>query len=261
MAIDKLQSSRFEMKYIIPEDVALRVRYFVQSYLELDEHCVGRPNFSYPVHSLYLDSPDLKLYWDTINGTKNRFKLRIRFYDDDPAAPVFFEVKRRMNNCIMKQRASVPRAAADAILAGQMPAAADLLSKSGKDETALLHFIDLMQQIRARPNAHVAYYREAYLPHDGNSARLTMDRFVRIEPAFIGNPVTAMDHPTLVWERLVVLELKFTNHFPNWFGELVRHFQLRQSGAAKYADGILRVGEGCFRPRTAALAGGLALAV
>jgi SPX domain protein involved in polyphosphate accumulation len=102
MPKDKLQKSRFEQKYIITEEQALQIRDFVQAYLELDENGVGKPNFSYPVHSLYLDSNDLKLYWTTINGDKNRFKLRIRFYNNKPETPVFFEIKRRMNNCIMK---------------------------------------------------------------------------------------------------------------------------------------------------------------
>ena len=53
---DKLQASRFEQKYIIGEETALQIREFVRSYLELDENGVGKPNYSYPVHSLYLDS-------------------------------------------------------------------------------------------------------------------------------------------------------------------------------------------------------------
>jgi len=92
-----------ELKYLIPEATALLVRDFVRSYLAMDEFSVGRPNYSYPVHSLYLDSDDLKLYWRTINGDKNRFKLRLRYYSAQPGTPVFFEIKRRMNNCILKQ--------------------------------------------------------------------------------------------------------------------------------------------------------------
>ena len=98
MAKDKLQASRFEQKYIINEETALQIREFVRSYLELDENGVGKPNYSYPVHSLYLDSDKLTLYWRTINGDKNRFKLRLRFYNNNPDTPVFFEIKRRMNN-------------------------------------------------------------------------------------------------------------------------------------------------------------------
>jgi len=90
MATDRMQQQRFELKYLITEDMALRVRDFVRCYLGMDEYSVGKPNYSYPVHSLYLDSDDLKLYWDTINGNKNRFKLRLRYYDSGPKSPVFF---------------------------------------------------------------------------------------------------------------------------------------------------------------------------
>ncbi len=63
MPIDKLQTSRYEQKYIIGEEIALRIRDFVRAYLELDENGVGKPEFSYPVHSLYLDSDELTTLW------------------------------------------------------------------------------------------------------------------------------------------------------------------------------------------------------
>src|SRR6476660_5678276 len=144
---DKLQASRFEQKYIITEDVALQVREFVRSYLELDENGVGKPNYSYPVHSLYLDSDDLKLYWSTINGDKNRFKLRLRFYNNNPDTPVFFEIKRRMNNCIMKQRGGVRRDAVDWLLAGHLPEPAHLVSRDPRQQLALPNFCKLTQDL------------------------------------------------------------------------------------------------------------------
>ena len=51
----------------------------------------------------------LRLGYRTINGDKNRYKLRLRFYEDNPHAPVFFEIKRRMNDAIMKQRCGIKR--------------------------------------------------------------------------------------------------------------------------------------------------------
>ena len=42
---------------------------------------------------------------------------------------------------------------------------------------------------------------------------------------------------------MVILELKFTNRFPDWFKELVRIFGLAQCGAAKYAGGVELMGE------------------
>jgi hypothetical protein len=248
MATDKMQASRFEQKYIITEEVALQVRDFVRSYLELDENGVGKPNFSYPVHSLYLDSDDLKTYWETINGNKNRYKLRLRFYNSLPDSPVFFEIKRRMNNCIMKQRGGVRRAAVDEVLAGRLPQPADMVSKDPKHLMALHNFTRLVIEIGARPKVHIAYSREAYVPHDDNSARLTMDREVRSEPELTARLSTEMIAPVLVWGKDVVLELKFTNRFPDWMRELVRVFSLRQCGAAKYVDGVALQGEWRLKP-------------
>ena len=93
MPRDRLQRQRFEQKYILTEDQAEAAREFVSAHLELDENGIGKPHYSYPVHSLYLDSGLLDTFWATINGDKNRYKLRLRFYDDYPDTPVFFELK------------------------------------------------------------------------------------------------------------------------------------------------------------------------
>ena len=82
------------------------------------------------------------------------------------------------------------------------------------------------------------YLREAYVPHDDNSCRLTMDRQVCSDPEPVLRLCTKMVNPICVWGEAVVVELKFTNRFPNWFGDLVRVFGLKQCGAAKYADGV-----------------------
>jgi len=240
---DKLQASRFEQKYIISEELALQIREFVRSYLELDENGVGKSNYSYPVHSLYLDSDDLKFYWKTINGDKNRFKLRLRFYNDNLDTPVFFEIKRRMNNCILKQRGGVRRDAVQDLLNGHFPAPVHLVSNNPKQLLALENFCQLMHEHQAKPKVHIAYLREAYVPHDDNSARLTLDRMVSAEAETVALLSTQMRNPVIVWGKEVVLELKFTNRFPEWFGDLVRVFGLRQCGAAKYVDGAALLGE------------------
>src|SRR5213596_713620 len=151
MAEDKMQQQRFELKYIIKEDVARTVRDFVSGYLEIDEYGATLPNFSYPVHSLYLDSDELHLYQTTINGDKNRIKLRLRFYDNRSEAPIFFEIKRRMNNIISKQRGGVRRDAVDWLLAGHLPEPAHLVSRDPRQQVALQNFCRLTQDIRAKP--------------------------------------------------------------------------------------------------------------
>jgi hypothetical protein len=243
MAEDKMQQQRFELKYIISEATALAAREFVSSYLEIDEYGATLPNFSYPVHSLYLDSDDLHLYQTTINGDKNRYKLRLRFYDNRAEAPIFFEIKRRMNSIIAKQRGGVRRDAAGWLLSGQLPEPAHLVSRDPRQLVALQNFCNLMHDIRARPKAHIAYLREAWISPRDNSVRVTLDRAVRCEPEPFARLNTRMDNPVGVFDREVILELKFTDRFPDWFKQLVRVFGLMQCGAAKYVEGVARVGE------------------
>jgi hypothetical protein len=234
----RLQQQRFELKYVIGEQKARRIRDYISSFLELDKNCVGKPNLSYAVHTLYIDSDHLQTYRDTLNGSKNRFKLRIRYYTDDPETPVFLEIKRRLDNCIRKQRAAVRREAVPAILAGQLPPPSVLASPNPRQLIGLQDFCRLVQHFEAKPKVHVSYLREAYLPLKENSTRVTMDRLVRSELKRTLELRTEMRKPILVWGGAVILELKFTNRYPNWFRDLVRTFNLRQCGAAKYVDGL-----------------------
>lgn len=243
MSQDRMQLQRLELKYHISEDTALAVRDFVSSYLEIDEFGATRPNLSYPVHSLYLDSPGLATYHHTINGNKNRYKLRLRFYENRPTAPVYFEVKRRMNTAILKQRGAVHREAVPRVLAGQFPAPTDLASNDPKHIAGIQRFLTLMTELQARPKVHIAYQREAWISRHDNTVRVTMDRDVRFEPDPTCALETEMTHPLVVFGREVILELKFTGRFPDWWSDLVRVFDLQQGSAAKYADGIVKWGE------------------
>ncbi|MBK9139374.1 MAG: polyphosphate polymerase domain-containing protein [Verrucomicrobia bacterium] len=246
MTTDKLQLQRLELKYHISEAQALAVRDFVRCYLEIDEFGATQPNLSYRIHSLYLDSDDLKTYWDTINSNKNRFKLRLRYYDDAPSSPVFFEVKRRMDNAILKQRGGVRRVAVPGLLAGQLPEPEHLLTDQPKPFFALQRFSQLMLSLRARPKVHICYLREAWMNHDDNSVRVTMDRDVRAAYEPGGRLTTDIENYVRPFGNEVILELKFTGRFPNWFRDLVQGFGLVRRSAAKYVDGVEAIGLSVF---------------
>ena len=108
---------------------------------------------------------------------------------------------------------------------------------------ALQNFCRLLANLQAEPRAHIAYLREAWISRYDNSVRVTLDRNVRCEPEPTARLSTVMTNPVLVFGDKVVLELKFTNRFPDWFKELVRVFGLMQCGAAKYVDGVTLAGE------------------
>lgn len=243
----KLQQQRFELKYLIEEDVAQRLRTFLSSYLEVDDYGVGRPGFSYPIHNLYLDSDDLKLHYATVNGIRNRFKLRLRYYDDRPGTPVFCEIKGRADGCIVKQRCGVHRDTVASLVAGRLPRPESLWSKDSRHWATLQQFNLRLQQFRVRPKALNCYQREAWVsPHD-NTIRVTFDRDIRIEPCFTVDLVTRMTRAQRLSPEHVILEVKFTERFPNWFNEMIQCFNLVRSAFGKYSTGVLMLGEHRFR--------------
>ena len=232
----KLQASRFEFKYVIDEGLALRIRHFLSSNLEPDEHAQFQADNAYRVHSLYLDSPDLVLFKQTAHGIKNRFKLRIRFYDGDPEKPAFLEIKRRVTDVIRKERVAVRREAVDYLFNGGRPDVSYLFDARDVDEggKALHNFCHLHESIGAEPRIYVCYVREAYTSPDSDRVRVTFDR------QLIGG---LFDRSTTLVPPVqgkvpnvggVILELKFTDRFPPWLQEVVETFSLERRSVPKY---------------------------
>jgi hypothetical protein len=242
MATDRLQTQRFELKYVVREEIAQAIRRFVSCYLKPDEFAANLPDNAYPVHSLYLDSPDLSTYQAVQSGEKNRFKLRIRYYRNDDRT-VYFEIKRRTNDVISKMRAKVVREAVQPLLSGQPPQLRHLAKPDAKQFVALQEFCRLMHKLRATPKSHVAYTREAWMSPLGNSIRVTFDRQVQCEPEFGSALKTGLGDAVAPFDDNVILELKFVDRLPNWCIEMIRLFGLVRGGAPKYAQGVLLLGE------------------
>ena len=230
----RLQGSRFELKYVIDERRAQAIRDFLRSYLEPDEHALDNPNHEYAVHSLYLDTSDFALCRATLHGERNRFKLRIRFYDENPEGAAYFEIKRRQDSVILKRRAAVRRREVPRLLAGQLPSLSDLVEPGAEPLGTLQSFCGLSHTIGARGQLFVSYMREAYVTPDDNSLRVTFDR----------NLVTGLFEGSLELARVrewfrprvggVILEIKYTDRFPRWLGQMVRAFDLERRSVAKY---------------------------
>ena len=242
-----LQPSRFEFKYIIGEQCAADVRDFVQSYLEPDEFADPDQGNSYRISSLYLDNSELFLYHQTVVGEKNRFKLRIRFYDNNPDGPAFFEIKRRVTDVILKQREMVAREGVLCLLRGEGPDQSWLMGNNGDARAgkALLDFCNLSDSLGAAGSIYVSYRREAYVSPNSNSIRVTFDRQLLGSPYQQG---TRLSLPTQGARAKVgngdkvILELKFTDRFPEWMREMMQAFNLCRTSVPKYIHCIDTMG-------------------
>jgi SPX domain protein involved in polyphosphate accumulation len=243
-----LQANRFELKYVISEACAAGVRNFLRSYLVPDEFNPPEGG-GYQVNSVYLDSPNLELCNATVEGHKNRYKLRIRFYDDAPTSPVFYEIKRRVNDAILKERARVKRESCERLLAGHWPSHTDLVKFNPKSFDSLRTFCDLRSRIQARGQAIVTYEREAYVTPDSDSVRVTFDRNLRTVPfcgEFRAQARNDWSYPEIAG---TVLELKFTERFPVWMRNMVRVFNLQRGSMPKYVECVNKLGVEAPRDR------------
>ncbi len=247
-----LQASRYELKYVVDEPRARQIAQFVRSYLVPDAYALPERNCSYPVYSLYLDTPNLALFRQTVQGIKNRFKLRIRFYNDDPDAPVFLEIKRRITDVIRKQRTAISRQGVQRLLEGAWPSLVDLVSSNGngKPASALHEFCATTDAIGAKPSLYVSYLREAYVSPDSNRLRVTFDRYIAGTRSHPAEGLRCPREGVATKVEGVVLEVKFTDRFPAWMGEMVQSFNLHRRSVPKYVEcmRVIQFPSG-YRPR------------
>jgi hypothetical protein len=176
------------------------------------------------------------LYRLSTEGIKNRYKLRIRFYNND--GPAFLEIKRRIAETIFKQRAAVTRRAAEDLLLGGGIGTADLVSRNEKSVIALAEFCERMAQLNAQGMAFVSFWREAYvLPH-AEGARVTFDRQIAGQNYLPGGGLTIPTAEAAVTPDQVVLELKYMGRAPGWMKDLVGTFGLTRISFPKYVHSI-----------------------
>ena len=226
---DNTLFSRHECKYFVPEEHVPGVRAMIRPFTRPDRFAARSPGNRYRLSSLYLDNPALALLVSTEEGHKNRFKLRVRAYDDDPASMVFLEVKRRVGDVVLKTRAPMDRRrAANLLRAG---AGAD---PQGLDPDAA-EFLRLVREMGAQPVIHVRYEREAYEARGHAPVRITFDRMLSRAMPDGWEPRLRGDDYRRTPTNGVILEVKFTDDAPSWVDELVSRAELMRVSIPKYA--------------------------
>ncbi|MFP6581858.1 MAG: polyphosphate polymerase domain-containing protein, partial [Candidatus Hydrogenedentota bacterium] len=193
----------------------------------------------YPVTSLYLDNDRLSMFWSSETREKNRYKLRLRSYDDHPNTPVYAEVKRRLDRVIKKTRVPIKRESIPLLLSGCGADQECLVETTNQAHLADLHyFCELQAQFQAMPCATVRYQREAYMSNEDALLRITFDR----DLSFLPSPEyeESLWKSDAFWHHLhqvpVVMEVKFTDTYPHWVTLLIQRFNLERTSLAKYVE-------------------------
>ncbi|MCC5821764.1 MAG: polyphosphate polymerase domain-containing protein [Phycisphaerales bacterium] len=234
--------NRFERKYVISEEKAAAIRALIHPHVEPDDYLTPEWPQGYPVYSLYLDSPQLALYNATAQGMKNRFKLRIRYYDDRPASPIFPEIKRRIDHVIRKQRVGIRRDCLGEVLRGVVPSSSELLS-GVQGLGSLQDFCRLSRSLNAVPTLIVGYDREAYIDQITGTCRVTFDRNLRLRQFQEAEGLTTDLFPARYQDHGVILEMKYVDRLPPWMQRIILQFSLQRQSVPKYGWSVESLGE------------------
>jgi hypothetical protein len=256
------RGGRYELKYVIDEERAVAVADYLRPYLRPSVHNGKGPIRGHPVISLYLDSPDFFFFRQAYFGLKNRMKLRIRFYNEHWKHPAFFEIKRRVSDVIVKDRAMISREGVMHFLNGGWPNPSHWPDPSpmihGKRRLDVYYkFWHFANVIQAKPMIYITYLREIHEMPDDDEMRVTFDRQVSVTPydgpGMLENGLGRLLAPKrgipppperpVYYLPLdgVVLELKYEDRAPFWMYDMVRIFNLERRYMCKYAacvDGL-----------------------
>lgn len=228
---------RYELKYLLRREQVEPLMKELHQRLRLDTH-VG-PLGTYPIVSLYYDTPYYKAYWDKLDGHRSRRKLRVRVYGDTtitPETPAFLEIKQRINKMMRKRR--VPLRYAEGIDFDNYATLGQARAESGDVASqAVLHeAYYLYQTLQLRPACVVAYDRMAFEGDEfAPDLRITLDFNLRGRTHDLSLLSTGIaSNRTVLGSEYAVLEVKANHNIPRWVAELTARHQCTFYRISKY---------------------------
>jgi hypothetical protein len=219
-----------EVKFIVDAPLGAAIRDGARAHTEPDPYGAGPFNDEYRTTSLYFDNDNGDVYYQ--RRSFGRSKYRARRYGALPY--VFLERKLRKPGILVKRRTTI---AIDELsrLVAQAP-------DPGWHGEWFQRRV-LLRQIH--PVCQLSYSRIARFARTiEGPVRLTLDSAVRVVPA--DEPLFSDADGPLVVGNQMILELKYRQHVPALFKQLVEAFALEPQRASKYRLGIAALGESTF---------------
>jgi hypothetical protein len=234
---------RYEKKYLIPPALVPEIRKYITPFVIPDKFGKG-PFPEYVITTLQLDTPSLSFHYAKELEYDERFKLRVRTYNDIGSSPIFAEIKTKFQGIIVKTRVMVPFDKWDEklIFSTELP----YIFRSRQQETDFLNFRRLVWETNAEPSNIIRYIRESYVGPGELYLRVTIDRKLEYcsRAAWtnfgVGETWYSMDSGEAQGadDSCVVLEIKTLDEVPVWVVDMVEKFSLQNRGNCKYSTGV-----------------------
>ncbi|PPA70267.1 polyphosphate polymerase domain-containing protein [Jeotgalibacillus proteolyticus] len=226
---------RYEIKYLIPFKQYLSLREKLLPYMTFDTY--GNPEGKYNIVSLYYDSDDYSIYYETRNKLRFRQKLRLRIYDQaDLNSTAFFEIKQKFKNVVNKRRTSIPLNEAYA-LSDLDYDDIDFAAFNASNPQILKEAMHFKQLYQLKPEVVVSYDRQAFSGIYEKDLRVTFDYnlMCRNHDLSIENGPQGLN---FVDPGMVVLEVKVSETVPFWLARLLSEFDCSKQSVSKFCTSI-----------------------
>ncbi len=217
---------RNEWKYCCTDGELALLESRLRALLPLDGH--AGPQGRYTVHSLYFDDYTDTCARDNNAGAAERFKYRIRYYND-ARGHLQLERKDKRYNLCHKSSCPVSRAEYEDLTAGR---AAEVFWQTG--DPVLQRFCVAAMDRHFTPKVIVDYERTAFIEPVTN-IRITLDRNIAASPwteDFLREG--GYQSLPLQGERCHILEVKFDDILPGYIRETVCSRDFQQTSFSKY---------------------------
>jgi hypothetical protein len=227
--------NRYELKYLVPVDEAAAIRDELGERMDRDLHS---PVGGYGVWSLYYDTPELRFYWEKIEGLKFRRKLRIRHYGDldgvTDESPVCVEVKQRVNRVTQKRRITLPYETARRLCDDR-----ELIDHADSERGFVNEVYELVIRLNLQATAITGYQREALVGRaEDTGLRVTFDRRIRGRDRDFHFGTASPENRFIVPPHLSVMEIKVNERAPYWITDLAARRNLSLIRVSKYVQSI-----------------------
>ena len=233
----KFHFHRFEFKYLVTPAQADEIHKELSFHMEPDPYAMENPDRSYQIRSLYFDNDSLDHYYEKMDGVKTRKKFRIRTYANQPTKglEVYFEIKRRKNGVIIKDRANVPYEMIRTFRFENLLEFAGDKNFSSQKKSTLEEFLFDFYRLRMSPQVLISYTRTPLVDKITRKIRVTFDQDIR---CLVTNDLFSAQRGRHVLAKHRVMEVKFSGSMPWWLHHVIQKYEIGNEAISKYCLGI-----------------------
>jgi SPX domain protein involved in polyphosphate accumulation len=213
----------------------------IGSFVKHDKYCKDLEEHHYTVRSIYFDTAEYACYFEKVEGIKHRKKFRLRSYNlqDSSASNVFFEIKRKFESPILKNRAPVSFSQALTYFSGnELENYHPDIEKYPQAKDDLKRFFFHFHAGKMRPVILIIYEREAFLGLHDENIRVTFDKNLRSVAFPELDELYNEEKVRHSFNNQFVLEVKFNDHFPSWMKPIIGTLGLVRQSVSKYVISI-----------------------